>query len=394
MLRQSSVLTAKQPAGASGAAGKAVGMGSHLVHVFPSFGWGGVPIRIASIVNNLGRQYRHTILALDGNCAAQSRLDNDLDVDCRAISRQAAPFPFNLPALCRKIDALQPDLLLTYNWGAIEWAMANSFWPGCRHFHLESGFGTEEANRQIPRRVWFRKLALRRCERLIVPSRTLVELATRVWKVSPDKITYIPNGVDCSRFGAPPVAGSIPGFTAADGETIIGTVAPLRPEKNLKRLIRAFAGLDKGLDARLVIVGDGPELESLEVLAKTLNVADRIVFAGHVENVEEVLGWFDVFAISSDTEQMPNALVQAMAAALPVVGTDVGDVKSILAPANRAHVAAKGDDASFRALLEELIRDPEARNRIGRQNQAHARAHYAQEQMFSAYESLFEARHG
>ena len=99
---------------------------------------------------------------------------------------------------------------------------------------------------------------------------------------------------------------AIPGFTRRPGELIIGTVAPLRPEKNIGRLLRVFAMLDTSLPVRLVVAGDGAERGALERFAQQLGISDRVSFTGRVLP-GSVLGSFDIFALSSDTEQMPNA---------------------------------------------------------------------------------------
>ena len=87
--------------------------------------------------------------------------------------------------------------------------------------------------------------------------------------------------------------------------------------------------LDTSLPVRLVIAGDGAERATLEQFAQELGISDRVVFTGHMLP-EAVLGSFDVFALSSDTEQMPNAVLEAMAARLPVASVDVGDVKDMV----------------------------------------------------------------
>src|SRR4029079_17800837 len=94
-----------------------------------------------------------------------------------------------------------------------------------------------------------------------------------------DLVCYLPNGVDVERFAAP-VRDAIPGFTRRPGELIIGTVAPLRPEKNIGRLLRVFAMLDEPLPVRLVVAGEGAERGALERLARQLGIADRVMFTG------------------------------------------------------------------------------------------------------------------
>ena len=113
----------------------------HLVHVFPSFGLGGVPIRIATVINKLGRHYRHTVIALDGCLDSQTRIDPSVDVTFKSSKSSRYVLLGTLWQSRRVLRSLEPDLLLTYNWGAIEWGLANAIKPVCRHIHFESGFG-------------------------------------------------------------------------------------------------------------------------------------------------------------------------------------------------------------------------------------------------------------
>ncbi len=363
---------------------------AHLVHVFPTFGLGGVPIRISTILNRLGRRYRHTIVATDGCFDSRSRLDPSLEVVFETMATSRYGLPSTLRQIRQRLRMWQPDLLLTYNWGAVEWAFANNFLPICRHIHFESGFGPEEADRQMRRRVLFRRLALARSECLVVPSQTLVEIATTIWRIPRQKVHYIPNGVDYAKFSGPPAPDALPDLNRRPEDLVVGTVAPLRAEKNLGRLIRAFSGIRDHLSMRLVIVGDGPERAGLEELARELGDLDRILFAGHIEDVEEVLGHFDIFALSSDTEQMPNSLLQAMAAGLPVVATDVGDVAHNLSPENRRFVVAKDDEVAFGAALLALLSDGNLRKYLGHRNRMHVQSNYGLDRMVKAYDQIFD----
>jgi glycosyltransferase involved in cell wall biosynthesis len=353
----------------------------HFLHVFPTFGVGGVPIRIANVVNHFGRRYRHTIVALDGVHDARSRLRPELDVDLVDLRVRKENRLQTLLTFARTLRAARPDLLLTYNWGSTEWALLNTLLRRGPHIHFESGFGPDESERQVPRRVLFRRVALWGASLVVVPSSTLFDLAINTWHLNRNRVAYIPNGVDCARFAAAPVAGAIPGFTKAAGETIVGTLAPLR----------AFASLPADPKLRCVIVGDGPERGRLQALAGELGIAERTVFAGHVDAPEQVLGYFDIFAISSDTEQMPNTILQAMAAGLAIAGVDVGDVRPMIAPANRVLIAAKTDEAAFAAALRRLVEEPALRADLAARNAAHVRAQYDQARMFAAYGELFDA---
>ena len=359
----------------------------HVLHVFPSFGIGGVPLRMVRIINHLGKQFRHTIIALDNNFEAAAGIAGDLDVTVSPVRGDKRGMLHNLAGCALRLRRLRPDLLLTYNWGAIEWAAAGRFSPVSRHLHLEAGFSLGEADSQIPRRVLFRRWALARCALVVVPSRQLEDLAHRVWRLPVSRIVYVPNGVDTARFSAP-VFDGVPGFTRRSGEMVIGTVAPLRLEKNIGRLLRVFAMLEFPHPLRLIIAGDGGQRASLERLASELGIADRVIFTGQVAP-EAVLGTFDIFALSSDTEQMPNALLEAMAASRAIAAVNVGDVKKIVCEDNQEFIVDRDDTGAFAGALTGLLGDPERRRALGCANRQRVVKEFSQERMFSEYSRIF-----
>src|SRR6516165_3164336 len=361
----------------------------HVLHVFPSFGIGGVPLRMVRVMNHFGKRFCHTVIALDNNFEAACGLAADLEVALSPARTLKLGSINTMLHSARMLRSIRPDLLITYNWGSIEWAMANRLWSGYRHIHIEAGFSQREADLQIPRRVLFRRWALARCALVVVPSRLLEDLARRVWRLPVERVRYVPNGVDVARFSSSAPDVSV-GFARRPDELVIGTVAPLRPEKNIGRLLRTFATLDTSITARLVVAGDGIERRRLEGLAEELGIADRVVFTGQI-TPETVLATFDIFALSSDTEQMPNALLEAMAASRAVAAVDGGDVKSIVCEDNREFVVPRDDNSAFVAAITTLLRDHQKRHVLGIKNRERVIAVFSQERMFAAYSEIFVA---
>jgi glycosyltransferase involved in cell wall biosynthesis len=361
-----------------------------LLHAFPSFEVGGSQMRFVATANHLGDRYRHLIVAMNGKTQCLDRLGHHVAFEMIDVDLPPKSTVRNFFTLHRLLRSLRPDKLITYNWGAIEWALANVI-PVCRHIHIEDGFGPDETTLgQLPRRALFRRLVLSRRSQVVLPSRTLAEIAARIWRLPPQRLTYVPNGIDCARFMTLPDPELSSHLRHRPDELLIGTVAALRPEKNLARLIEAFALLAPSLPARLVIVGDGAERERLQQLATLLGVGDRVVFMGAVANPELILGALDVFALSSDTEQMPFSVLEAMAAGLPIAAVDVGDVRAMLSPANRDLVVPKST-TSLAWVIAGLLRDHAARAELGRKNRAFVRQNYDQSTMFERYADLFDS---
>lgn len=355
-----------------------------ILHVFPSLAVGGVQVRFAAIVNHFGRRWRHAVIAMDGDLSCRERLDPALDIGFPSVVVRKGDTLGNVLRFRRLLRRLRPDLLVTSNWGSIEWSLANLA-PVVRQLHIEDGFGPDDRGGRLPRRARLRRLVLRR--RLVVlPSRTLWTVATGVWRLDPRRLRYVPNGIDLTRFAGPSQPGEWPG-------PVVGTVAALRPEKNIARLLRAFALAAPDGPASLVIAGDGPERPALEGLAQSLGIGGRVHFIGHLPDPARLFNQLDVFAMSSDTEQMPLSLLEAMAAGLPVAATDVGDTRSMLADANAPYVTAL-DDAALAAGLQALLGQAGLRQALGAANRARAEREFNQDAMFRAWAAAFDGTLG
>ncbi len=363
----------------------------HLLHVFPSFALGGAQVRTVALMAALGPGFRHTIVTLDGRSDAAALLPDGVACRVQALALEGGwtGLGRNLRRCRRLLDEAAPDLLLTYNFGAMEMALARRLRPACPHLHFEDGFGPGEATRQLPRRVWLRRLALSGDSLIVVPSRTLERIAIDRWRFRRERVLRIPNGIALDRFAN--AKAEPDGLRRLPDECLIGTVGMLRPEKNVARLLRLFASLPADPPVRLVVTGDGSERPRLEALAVTLGIADRVTFTGHCPAPEAVLAGLDVFALTSDTEQMPYSLIEAMAAGLPVVATDVGDVRVLLPEASRGFVVAPHDEARAAAALASLVADPALRQHLGALNQRHAREHFGIDLMVRRYEALLVA---
>ncbi len=363
-----------------------------LLHVFSTFEMGGQQSRFVTLANRFKGEFRHTVLAMDGKLDARTRLDPDLDCGFAEIpvTKSGGVSLANLRAARALMRRLKPDLLLTYNWGAIEWGLANRLRPLAPHLHFEDGFGPDESpTRQNPKRALMRRLLFAGYGRIVVPSRTLATVALTRWHVAPARVLYLPNGIDCARFAGAPDAELVASLGLDPAVPVIGTVAALRREKNLGRLLRIVASLPPERPVRLVIVGDGAERPGLEAEAARLGLADRVIFTGSIAKPERIVGRFDIFALTSDTEQMPISVLEAMAAGKPVIATDVGDVRTILAGPNQAYVVPVSDEPRFSTLLASLLADPAQRAILGEANRQHVAGQYALDTMTDRYRALF-----
>lgn len=359
----------------------------HILHVFSTFKVGGPQVRFAELAKGFGGHFSHAVIAMDGNYAAASFLPPGVDIELGGSPPAGGSLMERLSRYRRDIAAHTPDLLVTYNWGSIEWALAN-LTMGAAHIHIEDGFGPEEAQRQFLRRIWTRRLALRRSQ-VIVPSLTLRNLALQVWRLDSARVHYIPNGIaPCDEFSTN-IAEL--GLGLPPDRPRIAWAGAVRREKNLIRLLRAFAPLKD--EAVLLVIGDGPELDSALRESESLSLGPAIRFLGRRQDVRDIFMQCDLMALSSDTEQMPLAVLEAMDAGLAIASTDVGDVRHMVSRENQPYIV-NGSDHELGAALRALVTDAAARKEIGAANRRRLRQDYQAKDMISAYEALFRRSAG
>ncbi len=344
-------------------------------------------MRFVQLANHFGLQYRHYIVAMDGIAGAFDLLAPDIDATIVAVENRRGDPWRNVSGFLRTLRQVKPDVLVTSNWGTIEWAAANLF-SRIPHLHMEDGFGPEEAQRQLARRVWARRLLLRRAT-TVVPSQTLYALARDIWRLPERRLVQVSNGIDCLRFNGPADSGLVTGFRIRSDCPVIGALAPLRAEKNLSRLIAAFAELRRTREAQLVLVGDGPLRGVLQAQVDNCGLAADVIFTGFCSTPEKLLPAFTVFAVSSDTEQMPLSVLEAMAAGRPIAGTRVGDICQMVSEQNRPFIVEK-TAGQLAGAIGHLLGNAVLASTIGQANARRASEMFDQRRMFESYRALFD----
>lgn len=359
-----------------------------LLHVHGSFSLGGKEARAVRLMNLWGDRAHHSIVSADPTAmSAREAIDPAVPVSFPEAPLMAGkPGLTRFRAIARFLKSF--DLILTYNWGAMDAAMSHRLAVSVMKMppliHHEDGFNADESGGLKPQRNLYRRLALRRADALVVPSVRLQDVARNVWRQPASKVRLIRNGIDIARYAKKPAPDAIPGLHRTPGKLLVGTLAGLRPVKNIPRLVRAVAPHRNRL--QLVIVGEGPERDAIAAEAARCGL-DDICLAGFLPQPSRFIGLFDIFALSSDSEQFPISLVEAMAAGLPVASTDVGDVAHMVAPENRPFVAP--DEERLSAALGLLAGDDALRSRLGQANRARAVRDFNEQAMLDAYSALY-----
>ncbi|WP_174290814.1 glycosyltransferase family 4 protein [Sphingomonas bacterium] len=362
-----------------------------ILHLHSSFSLGGKEARAVRLMNAFGDAARHVIVsgvpdALGARDAIAKGIRYEIALDPPSLTGRPAVTRFE--AIARFMRGF--DLVLTYNWGAIDGVMARRVFgkQAPPLVHHEDGFNADEAAGLKRERNIYRRIALPAAHALAVPSQALERIALGTWKQPASQVRRIVNGIPTMLYAQRPDLKAIPGLVRRKDEVVIGAVAGLRPVKDLPKLVRACGGLAGRF--RLVIVGEGPEEGAIRQAAAMMGIADRLVMPGFVPRSYAYTGLFDIAALSSSSEQFPLAVVEAMAAGLPVVSTPVGDVPVMLSAHNAPMIGAEMGEVQLRDALQQLVANPELRHALGAANQAKARAEYDEGVMIARYKALYE----
>lgn len=362
-----------------------------ILHCHSTFSAGGKELRAVQLMNAFGGALHHAIVSGERDqMGARAHIDRGLKVAFPTDfpSLTGFPSPGRLVAIAQ---AMKPyDLILTYNWGAMDAVMAHTVFADAFSLppliHHEDGFNEDEVDELKPRRNWYRRIALGRTLRLVVPSRVLERIAQSAWKQPRARVLRIPNGINTKAFAKRPKPAGLR-VVKRDGERWVGTLAGLRPVKQLPMLVKACADLPENW--HLVVLGDGPEKDAIRAAADACDISHRVHLPGAVNDPASVIGLFDIFALSSQSEQFPLSVVEAMAAGLPVAAPDVGDIRDMVAEPNRPFIAVRDDAVALAAMLGELANDHELRRSVGKANKAKAREHFDEGAMIERYRTLY-----
>ncbi len=239
---------------------------------------------------------------------------------------------------------------------------------------------------------WLMRRLNHRFDRIVAPSRAILDLLAATERVDPAKLICIPNGVDTQKF-VPQEAGRSAmraelGF--AGDELLVGCVANLYPVKRHSDLIEAFAGVHAAVpSAHLLLVGDGPLRDAVEQQIVFHGLTDAVRLLGDRDDIASILPALDVFVLASSSEGLSNAILEAQACALPVIATRVGGNPELVGENCGRLVEASQPEALASAMLE-LLQNRALRRALGTTARATVELKHSLQGMVNAYLRLYQ----
>ena len=236
-----------------------------------------------------------------------------------------------------------------------------------------------------------RRLA-KRTDRLIGVSRQTVDDLVRLGIAPRQKFSVIPLGLDLGPFTSlEPESGFAlrEQLGVPEERMLLAFVGRIVPIKRVDLLLRAFArARQTGADAHLVLVGDGEERARFEALAAELGVSPAVSFLGYRRDLTEIAAAADVAILSSDNEGTPVWLIEAGAAGLAAIATDVGGTSEVVTP-ETGILVPRDDELALAAAIAELASAPELRREMGKRASAHVLARYSVDRLIADIDALY-----
>ena len=354
-----------------------------LVHTESSCGWGGQEIRVLEeAAGMLERGHRVTLL-----CPPEARIYEE--AARRGVPAIALPIArkglTGVRALRAWLAGKHCDVLNSHSstdsWLAALALLGVQPRPALvRTRHISAAIPDNFATR------WLYQSATRR---IVTTGERLRTQLIRDNDFAPESIVSVPTGIDLARFAPGDKAAAKVRLGLDPAQACIGIVATLRSWKGHRFLVDAFANV-KQQDARLLIVGDGPGRDNLKAQVEALGLQRRVLMPGNQADVTPWLQALDVFALPSyANEGVPQALMQAMAAGVPVISTPVGSIDELVRHGETGLMVPPQDAGALGAAIERLLGEPALGQRLAEAALALVRERYSRERMLDSMETVF-----
>ena len=202
-------------------------------------------------------------------------------------------------------------------------------------------------------------------------------------------VKIIPNFVDSNKFTPELRSQSRRSAFARPGEFLLGHISNFRPVKRVLDVIRTFHILHRSLPARLVMIGEGVDLEPARNLAAELGILEHVTFMGPVDRVPEVLSQLDLFLLPSEYESFGLAALEAMACGVPVVASRTGGLPEVIEDGKCGYLCEVGDVKTMAERAAELLGDKQKITRFSAAARERARNEFEPSRIVDIYEDFY-----
>ena len=368
-----------------------------IAHVLFRLSTGGLENGLVNLINTLpDDKYRHAVICMTDYTDFRNRINNDT-VQVYCLNKKPGQDLAVYVRLWRLLRHIKPDVLHTRNLSALE-AQLPGLLAGvkCR-IHGEHGRDIDDVDGTNWRYVMLRRLFRPLVQRYMPMSKDLEDWLIKQIKVPITKISQVYNGVDINRFNendAKPLS-LLPIEFRDPKLLLIGTVGRLDPVKDQLTLVQSFIHLVKAHPelshkVRLVIVGSGILMPSLQILTQDADMEHLVWFAGERHDVADIMQTLDLFVLPSINEGISNTILEAMASALPVIATKVGGNPELVIDGQTGYLVLKQDPIAMAAAFKHYLLQPELLKLHGQAGRSRVISTFSLNRMMADYMAIYD----
>ena len=357
-----------------------------ILHVIPTLDRSGAEKQLVLLAKGLPRdEFDVHVCALTRGGPLAAELQQ-AGIPLSFIEKQ---WKFDPPAwwrLRRHIGALKPDLVQTWLFAANAYGRTAARSAGVNHLLA--------SERCVDSWKTWQHLALDRylanhSDAILVNSRGVREFYRRQG-IPGEKLRLIHNGIGPAPASSTTREQLLGELNLPAGTRLVAAVGRLWPQKRLKDLIWATDLLQVIRDdVHLLVIGEGPQREALERYARLCHVAQRVHFLGTRHDVPRLMPHFDVLWLASSFEGLPNVVMEAMAAGVPVVASDIAGNRELVVHDRTGYLAPVGDRAGFARFANKILEDRALQERLGCAGRQRIGAEFTVEAMVAGHAAVY-----
>lgn len=316
----------------------------------------------------------------------------EAEIPLTVIGKRSRFDPFSILRLRKELQRIQPDVLHTWLFAANSYGrLCSGIIPQAKVVVSERCVDSWKAGWQI----WLDRRLIDKTDRLVGNSTAVVDFY-RELGVPKEKLVCIPNGIDVEPTPLTDVGAArqnlLTELNLPPDAFVAGYIGRLARQKRVEDLIWAVETLRQIRPSLyLVLIGDGPERNTLESFARDIGCTEHIRFLGHRDDATRWLNLFDAFCLASSFEGMSNSVMEAMAAAKPVVASDIPANRELVVQGVTGFLPKLADTVGFMQFLRRLIDEPGLGERLGQAGQNRIKDSFSVAHMVESYADVYRS---
>ena len=365
---------------------------TNVVHLIDSPFFGGPERQMLGLARNLPSSYTSFFLCFHDDESSRPFLSRLADHQIAgAMLRNSNPrLPQIVAEVKNELRRLRADVLRCHGYKADVLGWLAGRWAGVSVVGVSRGWTSHTAKVRLYETLDRRVLA--RMDAVVCVSRAQADKVRRAG-IRGDRIHVIRNAIDPERFGIPDEEHGrrLRALFPAEFEHLVCAVGRLSPEKGFDQLIEAARSVVQARPKTgFLLIGDGPQRTELEAQISEAGLREHVVLTGFRSDVDRLLPHVDVVAVPSFTEGLPNVILEAFCAGVPVVATSVGGTPEVVENGVNGYLVPAGDAASLAQHLLRMLDEGDTAQGMGARGRDYVRRHFHFARQSNEYQRLFE----